>query len=272
MSTYAIINGAFVAEEEAKILVSDLAVQRGYGIFDYFRTTQYRPGFLDDHLDRFYHSAAFMHLPVEEDRSRLKALIAGLIEKNNLPNAGIRLTLTGGYSGNGYTPARPNLLITQSPFIFDAGAFHQGLRLITHDYQRQLPEVKTIDYLQAIYLQPQLKARGADDVLYHQQGALRECPRANFFLVTRQGEILTPAHHILKGITRKKILAYTDLPVREADLRLEDLENAAEAFISSTTKEAMPVLQIDGKPVGDGKPGAITTEIFSRLLTARQHG
>ncbi len=270
MSHYAIINGAFVAEEEAKIRVSDLAVQRGYGIFDYFRITGNRPGFLDDHLDRFYNSAAFMHLPVAADRAQLKQLIAGLIEKNHLPDAGIRLTLTGGYSDNGYTPAEPNLLITQAPFIFDAGTFQKGLRLITHDYQRQLPEVKTIDYLQAIYLQPQLKASSADDVLYHEHGALRECPRANFFIVTQSGEVLTPASRILKGITRKKILAFSDLRVRESDLRLEDLDNAAEAFISSTTKEAMPVLEIDGKPVGDGKPGKITTEIFKRLLAARK--
>lgn len=268
-NTYAVINGTYIAETEASLLISDLAIQRGYGIFDYLRTVNGQPAFLDDHLDRFYHSAAFMNLPVTADRAQLKQLIHGLTEKNNLPDSGIRLTLTGGYSENGYTPAQPNLLITQAPFIFNKEAFSKGIRLITHNYQRQLPQVKTIDYLQAIYLQPHISERQADDVLYHHNNSLRECPRANFFIVTENDEVLTPAEHILKGVTRKKILAFSDLKVREADVQLADLARAREAFITSTTKEVLPVVSIDGRPVGNGTPGRITADIYERVLALR---
>ncbi len=266
---FAVINGRFVREQDAKISINDLSIQRGYGIFDYFRTRNNEPVFLQDHLDRFYNSAAFMNLPVEQSREELTQLVSALIAKNGLPHSGIRITLTGGYSGNGYTPAKPNLLITQSAYEFSTGAFGKGIRLVTYDHQRQLPQVKTIDYLQSIYLQPFITEHGADDVLYHQQGALRECPRSNFFIVTKNNEIITPAGKVLKGITRKKILGLQGLDAKEGTVMLEDLRDIREAFISSTTKVVLPVLAIDGKIVGDGKPGKITAEIYRRLIWER---
>lgn len=272
MSTHALINGNYVTAEDASILISDLSVQRGYGIFDYFRTIGGKPVFLADHLDRFYRSAEFMHLPVPAARARLQQLIEDLIAKNNIPDSGIRITLTGGYSENGYTPADPNLLITQTPFAFSEAGFEKGIQLITHDFQRQLPQVKTIDYLQAIYLQPYIKAQQADDVLYHHQGSIRECPRANFFIVTATGEVVTPAEHILQGITRKKILTFSDFRIKATDVHLSDVRNAREAFISSSTKEVLPVLKIDGEPVGDGRPGKLTRQIYDRLMAMKRGG
>lgn len=266
---FAVINGQFVQEQDAKISINDLSIQRGYGIFDYFRTRNNEPVFLQDHLDRFFHSAAVMNLPVEQSREELEQLINGLIAKNGLPHSGIRITLTGGYSDNGYTPAKPNLLITQSAYTFNTEAFGKGIRLVTYDHQRQLPQVKTIDYLQSIYLQPFITEHGADDVLYHQQGALRECPRSNFFIVTKNNEIITPAEKVLKGITRKKILSLQGLDVKEGTVMLEDLHDIREAFISSTTKVVLPVLAIDGKIIGNGKPGEITAEICRRLVEER---
>lgn len=267
--SHAIINGAIVPENEAKVLISDLSIQRGYGIFDYFRTRAGQPVFLEDHLDRFYHSASVMRLTPELDRERLQHLLGELIEINGAPDAGVRITLTGGYSENGYSLARPNLLITLAPYHYDPASFDKGIQLVTHDFQRQLPEVKTIDYLQAIYLQPYIREHQADDVLYHQNGSVRECPRANFWAVTENGTLITPAERVLKGVTRKKILAMEDLRPQEASLPMSALVNAREAFITSTTKIVTPVLQIDGRPVGTGKPGPVAREIFNRLLELR---
>ncbi|WP_109693889.1 aminotransferase class IV [Chitinophaga deserti] len=267
--SHAIINGAIVPESEAKVLISDLSIQRGYGIFDYFRAREWEPVFLEDHLDRFYHSASVMRLTPDVDRSRLKQLLRELIEINGVPHAGVRITLTGGYSENGYTLATPNLLITLAPYHYDPAIFDKGIQLVKHDYQRQLPEVKTIDYLQAIYLQPYIREHHADDVLYHQNGSVRECPRANFWAVTENGDLITPADRILKGVTRKKILTMRDLRPQEAQLPLSSLVTAREAFITSTTKIVTPVLNIDGRPVGNGKPGPIAAEIYRRLLGMR---
>jgi branched-chain amino acid aminotransferase len=263
---YTIINEELVLKNDAKLSIADLSIQRGYGVFDYFRTINNQPVFLEDHLDRFYYSASEMNLNVGLDRGELKRSLQLLIEKNNIPDSGIRITLTGGYSDDGYLPAKPNLIITQTPFIFNKENFDKGIRLITYQHQRQLPEVKTIDYLQAIRLQPFIKDHGADDVLYHNQNEVTECPRSNFFIVTENNEVITSSNNILKGITRKKILSFSEFNTKEAVVTLKDMENAKEAFITSTTKNVLPVLKIDGKIIGDGKPGKTTSAIYEKLF------
>lgn len=270
MSTkYALINGEFVSKNEAAILLNDLSIQRGYGIFDYFRTIQNQPVFLDEHLARLYYSAEKMRLTIEHTSAQLKELIHQLIQKNDLPDSGIRITITGGYSGDGYSIAKPNVIIQQNPFRFNVENFEKGIRLMSYNHQRQLSDVKTIDYLQAIYLQPLLKEKQADDILYHHQGILTECPRANFFMVTHDEEVITPSENILKGITRKKILGLKDFKVRESDILLKELKNIKEAFITSTTKNVLPVLQIDDQKIGDGKPGPVTTAIYQKICELR---
>lgn len=267
---YAVINSDFIIKDEAKILISDLSVQRGYGIFDYFRTVNNEPVFLEDHLDRFYHSALQMNLAEIVNRTQLKEIISQLIAKNNIPDSGIRLTLTGGYSEDGYSLVKPNLLITQTPFTFNKENFERGIRLVTYQHQRQLSQVKTIDYVMAIHLQPFIKKNNANDVLYHNQTEICECPRSNFFIVTQKDEVLTPSKNILKGITRKRILGFSEFNIKEAPVILEDLRNAKEAFITSSTKNVLPVLEIDGRIIGNGTPGEITTRIYEKIFDLKE--
>lgn len=264
---YTYINGQIVLESEAKLLVSDLAVQRGYGIFDFLKTVNGKPIFIEDYFNRFYNSAKEMHLNIGLDRTQLHHAISNLLAKNNIANASLKLILTGGYSEDGYQIAKPNLVIVQAPFEYDKSSFDKGLKLLSHNFQRQLPTVKTIDYLQAIRLQPELKLKQADDLLYHNNGEVRECPRANIFIV-KGNEVLTPSTAILRGITRSKILSIKldGVNIKEQDFTLDAVANADEAFISSSTKNILPVLSLDGKPIGDGKPGKITTALSERLL------
>ena len=262
---YTIINDDFLLQSEAQLHVSDLSIQRGYGIFDFFKVLDSQPIFLDDHLDRFYGSASTMNLPVKYQRPELKEMLYELIRKNKMADAGIRINLTGGYSPDSYTVSNPNLVITQSPISFSAESFEKGISLITDDHQRQLPGVKTIDYLHAIYLQPQIKLANANDVLYFSKLKVRECPRANFFMVKQNGDVVTPAKEILKGITRKKILEFNEMPVYEEEISINKLADAREAFITSTTKNVLPVLAIDGRKVGTGKPGETTRRISDLL-------
>ncbi|MES2653713.1 MAG: aminotransferase class IV [Bacteroidota bacterium] len=263
---YVSINHQLYTEDEAKISVSDLSVQRGFGIFDFLKTINNRAIFLEDHFDRFYNSAKEMNLTVGVNRAELKNSIDLLMKSNNLPNSGLKFILTGGFSSDGYTMSKPNLILTQVPFEIDKTSFNTGMKLVTYGHQRQLPTIKTIDYLQAIRLQLYIKENLADDVLYHSNGFLRECPRANFFMV-KGNTVITPKTDILRGITRSKILGlkiegYT---ITEQDFNLSDLATADEAFISSSTKNALPVLAIDGKSIGDGKPGEITRKINEQL-------
>jgi len=267
---YSIINGTFVLKNEATILISDLSIQRGFGIFDYFITINYEPVFLEDHLHRFYSSASEMFMDAGYQPGELKKLIRQLIDKNKIPDSGIRITLTGGYSEDGYSPAKPNLLITQSPFTFNTDNFEKGIRLITYQHQRQLPQVKTIDYLMAIRLQKFIKENNADDVLYYNENEISECPRSNFFIVTKNDEIVAPAKNILKGITRKKILGFSEFNIKEGVFTITDILDIKEAFISSTTKNILPVLMINGKEIGDGNPGEITRKIYRKLLSIKE--
>ena len=140
------------------------------------------------------------------------------------------------------------------------------LPIMYHPHQRQLPTVKTIDYLQAIRLQSYIKENLSDDVLYHHHGSIRECPRANFFIV-KGNKVITPKTDILWGITRSKILGLKleGITLSEQDFNLSDLLTADEAFISSSTKNAFPILAIDGKKIGDGNPGEITRKINEHL-------
>ncbi len=142
-----------------------------------------------------------------------------------------------------------------------------GLKLITDQHQRQMPAVKTIDYLRAIWLQPTLKTAGADDVLYFTDEQVTECPRANFFIVTTNGEVQTPKSNILAGITRKKLLdgMIKGFSIVEKDFTRSQVFDAAEAFVTSTTKMIRPVIAVDGKPIGQGQPGAVTTALANQL-------
>ena len=260
------INFKLYKEEDAKISVSDLSIQRGFGIFDFLKTINNKPVFIEDYFNRFYNSAKEMNIDVDFDREKLRNGIHQLMASNMMPNSGIKMILTGGFSEDGYKMAKPNLIIVQTPLLISDKLPEKGLALVSYNHQRQIPHVKTIDYLQAIRLQKFVKENNADDLLYHNNNVVRECPRANFFIVT-ENEIITPENQILSGITRKKILTL-NIPNYSFVLRdftLEEVYNAKEAFVSSSTKNAYPVIKVDGKQIGNGK-NEVVQQINDALL------
>jgi branched-chain amino acid aminotransferase len=267
-TNWVFLNDKFIEEKKAMLHFTDLSFQRAYGVFDFFRLVERSPFFLDEHLNRFFSSAQNLHLPIAVSLDEMKEIIHQLIQKNNLPNTGIRLSLSGGYSADGFHPGVPNLIISQQ--AFSAPSVEQrlnGIRLLSHGYQRQLPHVKTIDYLLAIWLQPLRLQNGADDILYHTNGMITECPRSNFFLVTTGNRILTPAENILNGITRAKTieLAKETYTVEERPVHLDEIKTAREAFITSTTKQLLPVAQIDEKIFGQR---TVSTHLLQRFRKA----
>jgi len=268
MNRWTYINKAFIPETDACLHISDLAIQRGYGIFDYLKTIDDKPIFLKEHLERFYYSAAQLHLPIEQKREELSAIIHELIQRHNMGTSGIRLTLTGGYSPDGYNIAAPNLIITQLPLHLPTPtAFEKGIHLATYEHLRPLPHVKSINYVMAVWLQPLLKQKGADDVLYHLNGVISECPRANFFMV-KDNVLVTPDSNILSGITRHKLLALASehYRVEERPVTLNEVKDCQEAFIASTTKQILPVAAIDGHPINEGQPGPVTRQLYEALV------
>ena len=258
-------NNNFIPLSEAALPVGDLGVQRGYGIFDFLRVSNNSPLYWDDHLERFFHSAKEMRLPVGLLKADIKSIISELLQKNKLPHSGIRIMLSGGISPDGYQIVTPNLVIIQQPLIPPPDQINEkGYILASYPHQRQMPHVKTTDYLMAIWLQPWLKERGADDILYQQNGIVSECPRSNFFIITKENKIVTPRRNILQGITRKQVLRLAvanGMIVEERDISLDDIRLAKEAFIASSTKRIVPVVQVD-----DSVFAPCTKESVTRLL------
>ena len=264
------LNGSWIPLSEASVPVSDLGLLRGYGLFDFLRVTENVPLFLEDHIDRFFHSAYIMRLPIGKTKDEMITIIRELVQKNNLPVSGIKILLTGGNSSDGYSIAEPNFILIQKSIApTPTTILVPGYQLITYPYHRQMPDVKTTDYLMAIQLQPWLKEKGGDDLLYHQQGIVSECPRSNFFMVTRDNRLITPGKNILKGITRKhvlKIASEKGIVAEEKEITLEDIKMAKEAFISSSTKRLIPVIKIDDITLSPFSENSITAKLYAAFL------
>ncbi|WP_020571893.1 aminotransferase class IV [Neolewinella persica] len=261
------LNGQYLPKEKAALNVADLAILRGFGIFDYFRYADGQPRFIEDHLDRFLRSAKLLALDMPVSREDLRKTVRQLIQRNGGGDGGIRFVLTGGYAPDGYTPTNPNLVGMAYPFKgHSAEEYERGMKVHLHHYERQFPEVKSIDYLEGIRIQPMLKAKGADYALYVDRDAnVRESDRSNFMIV-KDGTLITPGENILRGITRLhllKLAGQLGIPVEERVVSVAELKAADEAIICSSMKGAMPITFVDGQTVGAGRPGGVTQKIMS---------
>lgn len=265
-------NGHISSFNQTGMSLNDLLIQRGYGIFDYLRVVDNKPLFVEDHLDRLYQSAAIMHMEVPQSKEAILKIVMELVAKNNMPYSGLKLIVSGGDSSDGYSLEQPRLTIIQQPLPVPSNSFTVSpFVLMSHPFQRQLPQVKTTDYLMAIYLQPKLKAFGGQDILYTHEGMVRECPRSNFFLLSEQGYIVTPKDQVLKGITRKNILAAAvenGIQVEERPISLEEIKTAKGAFIASSTKRIIPISKIDESVISTDSP--ILEKIFNLLVQKEQ--
>lgn len=264
----AYFDGQFVAEENARLHISDLSIQRGYGAFDFFRVVNNVPVFMDEHLDRFYRSAAGLRLEIGMDKASMRSIIMELIERNNMASSGIKLTITGGYSPDGFSMIAPNFFITQQHVPPRQEEWvEKGLKVITHEHVREQAEIKSINYITGVLLHEKIKKTGAHDVLYRQNSEVSEFPRFNFFIVTKDDVIATPAKNVLHGITRARVLdlASKQFKTAERAVTMDDIRNAREAFITSTTKQVLPVVQVDDIIIANGKPGNITRQLDDQL-------
>jgi branched-chain amino acid aminotransferase len=264
MLSFVSINGQILPASDAKIQVNDLAILRGLGIFDFLRAEKGSPILLDDYLNRFERSAGSVGLPLPINRKGISKEIFELIKLNNLPECGIRIILTGGYSPDGFSPNKSNLIIICEELHFpESWQYLKGAKLLTFEYKREWSEVKSINYFSAVKLLPLIKANFATDILYHHQGYVYEASRSNFFII-KNGTIISPSEGILKGITRKTILGIANkkFTIALRPIKFEELQEAEEAFITSTTKKILPITKINEQEIGDGTPGKISQELI----------
>ncbi|WP_439488705.1 aminotransferase class IV [Algoriphagus sp.] len=264
MKPFCFADGQIIPTEKASIHPMDLGFIRGYGIFDFFRTVNFQPLFLDSYLDRFFASAEKTFLPLDYTRAELKAVIQDLIEKNHLKDGGIRMVLSGGISQNHFSPAKGKLFIFAESLIFPAQEkYEKGIKLLSLEYVRPIADIKTTNYALSVWDSMRWKDAGAEDVLYHMNGIISESSRSNFFIV-KDGTISTPDTHVLMGITRKHVIELAG-EVQIRPISLQEALNADEAFITSTTKVLLPVTQIDEHEIGTGKPGPVSLDLLEKF-------
>lgn len=267
------MNGVYLPLEEVKVGYNDLGLLRGYAVFDFLRTNNRVPVFFEDYLNRFFQSAEALRLTMPLSEEGIRNVVRKLVELQPQPEMGLRFLLTGGYSEDAYTVEAPNLIISPVPIKPVPQILPDPVKIITHPFERQLPEVKSINYTMGILLQQEVKAANAFDVLYYGEQGVTEFPRSNVFIVSREGFLQTPANAVLKGVTRKHVIqaAVNLLPVQEKNISLSELYGAAEIFITSTTKKIIPVISVDNQLIGAGKPGPVALQLFNLLSAAEEN-
>ena len=261
-----LINGKPVPVAEATVPVTDLGLLRGYAIFDYFRVKNFRAIFVRDHVERFARSAERLNMKFPGSLTGLVDDIHRLVQLNKIPDAGIRLVLTGGNSPDGFSPApTPNLLILQHPYPhYPEHLYTEGGSMLLDEFTRDFPTIKTTNYANAVAQLDRMQSAGAADILYHENGRIFETTRANFFIVREDGMVQTRTSEVLRGITQKHVLqlAAQHYEVLDHPISLPELRTASEAFVTGSGKKIMPIVRIGTEQIGNGKPGPVTRHLM----------
>jgi len=259
------INGQWVHPDNATISINDVGVLRGYSVFESLRTYDRRPFHLDQHMTRLFRSARLIDMDIPWSAQYIAEIVRDVIARNTYQHAAIRLLVTGGESEDGILPSGiPTLAVLITPLKErDMEQFAKGCKLITTRLQRNAPEAKTANYIAAVRALKEAVRRGATDALFvNERDHVLEATRSNFFIF-RGNTLVTPNRGILLGITRNVVLelARGKFPIEERPILLDELALADEAFITSSSKEITPVIQIDDRIIGDGKPGQRTYQL-----------
>lgn len=265
---YCYFDGALLEESGVSVSMHNLGLQRGFGIFDLFRSENGEPVFMEDHLNRFMKSQDFMDLGVRIAKEEIREAVQGLQEWNGYASSTFRLTLLA--DGNELDEVlRPLFYIINTHM--SAHANPEECSVITHEYVREYPEIKNTNYFTSALLHRRKKKSGAIDVLYHKDGLISEASRSNVFMV-KDGVMKTPKKNILKGVTRKQILSFAPdvLPTETTSISLDEFKAADEAFLCSTLKEIIPITAVDGSRIGGGNVGPVTRKMQKRFADLRR--
>lgn len=276
LKKYIWVNGKVLPASKPVLLINDIGFLRGYGVFDFMRTYNGKIFRFPEHYKRFVNSAKLLDLKVNLKEKELEALIYKLIKKNDLKEASIRLVLSGGPAKEGINfdqKSQTFAVLIEELYTLPVKLFQTGAKLITFDYQRLIPEAKNLNYIWAVKLQKDKKKQGAVEILYTNRSEILECSTSNFFLV-KKGKIITTETGILAGITRRVVLEMAqglNLKVEIRPIKVTELKDADEAFITATNKNILPIIKVDNIKIGNGLPGPITKTLmteFDRIISA----
>ena len=287
MSATINVNGRITGERDAVISVFDHGFLYGEGIYETMRTYGARPFLYDRHMRRMRRSAALISLTLPFADEELAARIRDTTAAAQLPGeAYIRVLVTRGIGELTYDPhatPSPSVVIIVKPHVDPpAEAYERGVRVVIVDVVRNHPGtvnpmIKSNNLMNcALAAQQALTRGGFEGVMRNYLGELTECTTSNLFVV-RDGVALTPplTAGLLPGITRELLFELggeIGVDVREHTLRDADLYEADEAFLTSTTREAIPIVTVDDRQIGGGTPGPVTARLLAAFRQAAEQG
>lgn len=274
------IDGAFYPKSEAKISVFDHGLLYGDGVFEGIRAYHGQVFLCREHIDRIYEGAHALMIDVPMTKSEMRDMLYECLRKNNLADAYIRLLLTRGVGDLGLSPRKCSakgsvICIAASISLYPEELYRKGLAVVSATTLRAHPEtlnprVKSLNYLSNILAKIEAEQSGCEEaVMLNHRGEVAECTGDNLFIVKKGVLKTTPVSAvILEGCTRNcvmRIARDSGMEVSETTLARYDLYNADEFFLTGTAAELIPVASMDGRLIGDGKPGKATLDLLSRF-------
>jgi branched-chain amino acid aminotransferase len=262
MKPFHYLNDQWVTADKLTISVFDLSVIRGFGVFDFLRTYNNKPFKLDEHVDRLFRSAKELGITVPKTKEEIKTIILDGLQKNVFPEKNVRIVVTGGISDDGVSLGKPSLfVIFTEAHKYPSHYYEKGIKVITFPHIRVYPGAKSLNYQTGIIaLQKAKKENAVEAIFVGADGKIFEGTTSNFFAVI-DGKLITPEKDVLIGITRNVVIDIAkrlNVPVVERDIFVKEIPEMEEAFITASNKEVMPVVQIDGIRVKNGKVGKLT--------------
>lgn len=274
------INGNFYESDQAKISVFDHGLLYGDGVFEGIRSYSRLVFKLKEHIDRLFNSAHSIMLEIPLAKEQLTGAVLSTLKENNLDDAYIRLVVTRGAGDLGLDPRKCKggatiIIIADKIALYPLELYEQGLKIITVPTVRNLPEavnpqIKSLNYLNNVLAKIEAVNAGFEEaIMLDALGYVAECTGDNIFTVKNE-HLYTPPQCMgtLRGITRDAVLdiaRQNRIFVHEHVMTRHEVYISDECFLTGTAAEIIPVVMVDGRVIGDGKPGRITLKLMKKF-------
>lgn len=262
-------NGELVPEERIAISPRDVGFSRGYAVFDFLKTyPHHRPFKLQEHIDRLFSSAEQIGLQVPGSKEQIREwTLKTLAANESAEEKFIKIYVSGGISNSMMPADMSTIVILVDPCAkYPVEWYEKGTGAISVKHDRYKSSAKTNNYIEGVKQTFVASKTGALEPIYYCDSHVYEGSNSNVFAVIA-GKLLTPKNNLLEGITRRTLLEILklDIPLEVRDFTIADLFGASEVFMTGSGKEVVPVVHIDGKPIGDGAVGPVTKEVMQQF-------
>jgi branched-chain amino acid aminotransferase len=274
------INGKFYKKEEAKISVFDHGLLYGDGVFEGIRSYNRLVFKLKEHIDRLFESAKSIMLAVPLSKEQIIKAVVSTLKENKLNDAYIRLIVTRGEGDLGLDPRKCKgkgtiIIIADKISLYPKEFYKEGLRIVTVPTVRNVPEalnpqIKSLNYLNNILAKIEAVNSGCDEaIMLDSLGFVAECTGDNIFIV-KNNHLYTPPQCMgtLRGITRDSVMEIAKkirIQVHEHVITRHEVYISDECFLTGTAAEVIPVVMVDGRIIGRGKPGRVTLDLMKKF-------